>query len=130
MASRDGVVARTDRLVLRHWRQDDLEPYISHCNSEVVMEHLGGPRSRRAIAKEVSDLIEQQGDYGFSLWAVEQKSDGEFLGFCGQTNSTISTCKTKITIRFAQSRMSWSWEFAFGLIGGTKALRLKPVGLL
>ncbi|TDF22505.1 GNAT family N-acetyltransferase, partial [Delftia tsuruhatensis] len=35
----------TERLRLRNWREEDVEPFIRHLNTEPVMRWLGGLRT-------------------------------------------------------------------------------------
>ncbi len=73
----------TDRLLLRSWRDDDVEPFAAMCADAEVMRHLNGPIGRdeaAAIVKRQQALIDRHG-HGF--WAVERKEDGALLGFCG-----------------------------------------------
>ena len=35
----------TERLRLRDWREDDIDPFIRHTNTEPVMRWLGGVKS-------------------------------------------------------------------------------------
>lgn len=73
----------TERLLLRQWRDDDLNPFAAMSADAEVMAHLNGVVDR-AEAKAVLDrqrgFIERDG-HGF--WAIERKHDGAFLGFCG-----------------------------------------------
>ena len=77
------MIIQTPRLMLREWKEEDVEPYLETCNTEAVMAHLGGVRARSEVRQEVADLISQQRDYGFTLWVLEEKSSGAFVGFCG-----------------------------------------------
>ena len=74
----------TERLVLRNWHMDDLEPFIEHLNTEPVMRWLGGLRSREALEDVVRGrFMMWQKWWGHTFWVVERKDDGVFLGFCG-----------------------------------------------
>ena len=74
----------TPRLRLRNWREEDIEPFIRHLNVEPVMRWLGGVRTREQQISSVRDrFMAWQESLGFTFWAVERKSDGELLGFCG-----------------------------------------------
>jgi len=78
------VILETPRLVLRAWREEDIEPYIRHLNVEPVMRWLGGLRTaeqHEAVVRE--RFMAWQEERGFTFWAVERRSDGELLGFCG-----------------------------------------------
>jgi RimJ/RimL family protein N-acetyltransferase len=61
---------RTERLILRPWRDDDIEPFVAMSADTEVMRHLLPMDRERAI-----DWIERQKaheqQHGFCFWAVE-----------------------------------------------------------
>lgn len=74
----------TPRLLLRDWRDEDVDVFVRHTNTPAVMRWLGGVKpdaEMRAIM--VERIIRWQHERGFTFWAVERKADGELLGFCG-----------------------------------------------
>ena len=74
----------TERLRLRDWREEDIEPFIRHTNTEPVMRWLGGIKpvaEHREIIRE--RIMRWQRELGFTFWVVERKADDELLGFCG-----------------------------------------------
>jgi RimJ/RimL family protein N-acetyltransferase len=73
----------TERLILRNWREEDIEPFIRHTNTPAVMRWLGGVRSARWHREAFRERIMRWQERGFTFWAVERKADGELLGFCG-----------------------------------------------
>jgi RimJ/RimL family protein N-acetyltransferase len=78
------AVIETERLLLRHWRADDLEPFIRHLNTQAVMRWLGGVRTVEHQQWVVFDrFMVWQRERGFTFWVAERKSDAELLGFCG-----------------------------------------------
>jgi RimJ/RimL family protein N-acetyltransferase len=79
----------TNRLVLRHWRESDLETWIQMGSDSKVMEFFPATLSRAeslAMAERISDrLITQK----FGLWAVEVKSGEPFIGFIGLSHQDV-----------------------------------------
>jgi ribosomal-protein-alanine N-acetyltransferase len=76
-------VIETPRLILRGWREADLEPWAALNADPEVMRHFPAVQTRiesDAMAARNQDHIDQ---HGFGLWAVERKADGVFLGFAG-----------------------------------------------
>ena len=74
----------TARLILRDWREGEVDTFIHHTNTEAVMRWLGGVQTEeyhRAAFHE--RIMRWQTERGFTFWAVERKADGELLGFCG-----------------------------------------------
>ncbi len=74
----------TERLRLRNWSVDDIEPFIRHLNTEPVMRWLNGVRTREQQESVVRDrFIPWQERLGFTFWVVERKEDAALLGLCG-----------------------------------------------
>jgi RimJ/RimL family protein N-acetyltransferase len=77
-------VIETARLILRNWREEDIEPFIRHTNTPAVMRWLGGVMPEdEARARIVDRMMVWQEERGFTFWAVERKADRALLGFCG-----------------------------------------------
>src|SRR5438034_6434206 len=75
----------TERLVLRRWRDEDLDAYAAMNADPEVMRYIGdGHVQDRAEAAATLQRMRQHWDeHGFGRWAVERKDDGEVLGFAG-----------------------------------------------
>jgi len=75
----------TERLILRRWRDDDLDGFAAMNADPEVMRYIGdGHVQDRAEAAALLERIRQGWDeHGFGRWAVELRSDGTFAGFCG-----------------------------------------------
>lgn len=74
---------RTERLLLRPWREKDREPFAAINADPAVMEHFPSTLSRDesdALAQRIDDDIQRLG-YGF--WAVEVPDSSPFIGFVG-----------------------------------------------
>ena len=78
------MAIQTERLILRDWREADIEPFITHTNTPAVMRWLGGVWTREEAGNALRGrLMRWQVERGFTFWAVERKADGALLGFCG-----------------------------------------------
>ncbi len=77
------VVAETERLILRTWHVADRAVYLATCNTDTVTRHLNGPASETDIDAAFARIAKSQAERGFSFWAIERKSDGALLGYCG-----------------------------------------------
>jgi RimJ/RimL family protein N-acetyltransferase len=74
---------RTDRLVMRRWRESDREPYAALNADPEVMRYFPATLSRAvsdASVDRMEDLFDRQ---GFGLWALEVAATAEFIGFTG-----------------------------------------------
>ena len=79
----------TERLILRHWRESDREPFARLNVNVRVMEHMPHVLSREesdALADRIEGHFRQ---HGFGLCAVEDRSDGSFIGFIGLSVPTF-----------------------------------------
>ena len=73
----------TERLILRHWREDDLEPFAAMNADPQVMEFFPHPLTRSesdTLARRIADALLHR---GWGLFAVERKSTAAFSGFTG-----------------------------------------------
>lgn len=73
----------TERLVLRSWKEEDVEPYYEMNQDSKVLEFLRGPLSREEVKKFIADKNETLAENGYTLWAVENKKTETLLGFVG-----------------------------------------------
>ena len=74
---------RTERLLLRRWRESDREPFAAMNSDPEVMHHFPAPSTRQESDAFI-DRIEAGFDiWGFGLWAVEVPGVAEFIGFTG-----------------------------------------------
>lgn len=77
------IIIETERLFLRTWEEKDIEPFYAMNQDPKVIEYLLGPMSLER-AKEFPRIMNaQQKEKKYSLWAVEIKESGEFIGFIG-----------------------------------------------
>jgi len=76
---------RTERLLMRRWRDADRDPYAAmNADPEVMRYFPPHLRPDRAASNTSIDRMEALFDrQGFGLWAMELADTGEFLGFTG-----------------------------------------------
>jgi len=73
----------TDRLILRNWQDEDVEPFAAMNADPDVMQHFPTALTLDETIRLVEKLIAQFAVNNFGLWAVELKSSHEFIGFVG-----------------------------------------------
>lgn len=74
---------RTERLVLRQWRDDDRDPWAALNADPAVMEHFPGTLSRAETDAFVDRHTAMLDEQGWGLWAVEVPGTASFIGFTG-----------------------------------------------
>ena len=80
-------VLETERLILRMWREEDLEEYAKICADPEVMRFLGGkPFSLTESWRHMAFMIGHWQLRGYGHWVVEEKASGKVLGRLGFLN--------------------------------------------
>ncbi|GAA0784817.1 N-acetyltransferase [Roseibium denhamense] len=77
------ILLETNRLILRSWRDDDLDPLAEICADPEVMRYFPATLSRDETAGLIKWARDKTSKDGFCFGPVETKSDGAFLGFVG-----------------------------------------------
>ena len=73
----------TERLTLRRFRKDDVDNILSMIGDPVVMRHYPQTYDRDGAQRWLDGLLRGYERFGYSLLAVERRSDGEFVGQVG-----------------------------------------------
>jgi RimJ/RimL family protein N-acetyltransferase len=74
---------RTDRLILRHWRDSDREPFHALSSDPEVMEHFPALMTREQSDGMASRIETSFQERGLGLWALEIPGVAPFLGYTG-----------------------------------------------
>ena len=96
----------TGRLLLREWRESDLDPYARMCSDPEVMRYLPGVLDREGSEEQISGFVRHWEERGFGLWAVEHRATGTLIGFVGllrQENWPEGEHKTEVGWRLDRS---------------------------
>lgn len=78
-------VLETERLALRPFARDDVARYQAMCADPEVMRYLGGPWTPAQTEQRMGASNRRFAAEGYSMIAVERRSDGRFLGSAGLT---------------------------------------------
>ena len=96
----------TERLLLRAWRESDLDPYARMCADPEVMRYLPRLLNREQSEEQVAGFVRHWEERGFGLWAMEHRATGAFVGFVGllrQENWPEGEHKTEVGWRLERS---------------------------
>jgi RimJ/RimL family protein N-acetyltransferase len=77
------VFAVTRRLVLRGWREGDVEPFARLNADPAVTRFVGGPMSQDDSDALLAPLRTQMDEQGYGRFALEHRESGDLLGFTG-----------------------------------------------
>jgi ribosomal-protein-alanine N-acetyltransferase len=104
---------RTDRLRLRQWRQEDLEPFAALNADPAVMRYLPGPLTREESDALATDLRVGIAERGYGVWAVEVAGGVPFVGYVGLAESHFSAAFTPaVQVGWRFARTHWGRGYA------------------
>lgn len=99
---------------MRPWNRSDWAPFADLNADPAVMEYFPATLAREqsdALADRISSEFERQGGWG--LWALEDRANGEFLGFTGLAEVTFTAAFVPaIEISWRLRRRSWGHGYA------------------
>jgi RimJ/RimL family protein N-acetyltransferase len=104
---------RTERLLLRQWRDEDLEPFAALNADPETMRFFVSPPSRAesdALAERSRRQIDSE---GWGLWAVEVAASASFMGFVGLARPSFEEHFTPaVEVGWRLAREYWGHGYA------------------
>jgi RimJ/RimL family protein N-acetyltransferase len=108
------VIAQTERLTLRKWRDDDAQPLAEMGSDADFVRYLQGrPWTIDDAVTMISTCRAVEDSIGATLWAVQDRHDGALVGYCG-LGVTNATCVRAdlIEIGWGIERSRWGQGLA------------------
>jgi RimJ/RimL family protein N-acetyltransferase len=102
----------TDRLILRRWRDSDLEPWAAMNADPEVREHLGDLLTREQSDASVARFQADFDQRAYGWWAVEVRATGEFIGFAGLDPVDDGMPFSGVEIGWRLARSAWGQGYA------------------
>jgi RimJ/RimL family protein N-acetyltransferase len=108
-------VIETERLLLRSWRDEDVAPFHAmNQDADVIRFLYDDPPSFDTIAAWVDRKRAVEAQHGYTLWAVERRDSGAFIGFCGvQPGPDGTPIQGRPEIGWRLARAHWRRGFAY-----------------
>jgi RimJ/RimL family protein N-acetyltransferase len=125
------VVARTRRLVLRHFELTDLDGVARLLDDPEVMRFSVGRKSREESLRWIERCREdyKPENHGFGHYAVVRDEGSEFLGFCGLTRFDDIGGKPEVEVGYRFAPEHWGQGFATEAAGAVRNLGFHRHGL-
>ncbi len=103
----------TDRLLLRPWCEDDLEPFAALNADPAVMEHFAKPLERAESDAFVARIRAHFAREGFGFWAVEAPGIAPLVGMVGLARPAFEAHFTPcVEIGWRLARDYWGRGYA------------------
>ena len=132
----------TERLVLRRWRPEDLEPYVEICADSEVMRWIGKGqvRTREECASAIASFERAWEDRGFGLFALELRASCGLIGFVGlSVPDFLPEVLPAVEIGWRLAAAQWgkglategargAFAFGFGQVGLDRIVSIHQVG--
>lgn len=131
MTSSAALPIRTDRLVLRGWRDSDRDGLAAMNADPRVAEHLPGPMTREQSDALFDRVVANFGTRGFDVFAVEISGTGEFAGFVGLTVPRFEAAFTPcVEIGWRLAPAHWGRGYATEAARASLAFGFETLGLV
>lgn len=84
------MITETERLFLRELTKDDFSALYSVLADSDITQHYPYTFDKARVMNWIDKSIERYNIFGFGLWAVCLKDNGEMIGDCGLTMQIIN----------------------------------------
>ena len=72
-----------ERVRLRAWREEDLEPFAQFCANAATARFLGGVCDRQDAWRRMAMFLGHWSLRGYGNWVIEDKATGHWIGYSG-----------------------------------------------
>jgi RimJ/RimL family protein N-acetyltransferase len=102
----------TERLIVRQWRDEDLDALHALCTDPQVMATIGPLHDEDKTRAMLGRLQERQARDGCTFWAIERRENARVLGFCGVARGTVPFIQDKLEIGWRLASDCWGRGYA------------------
>ncbi|MGX6606752.1 GNAT family N-acetyltransferase [Micromonosporaceae bacterium Da 78-11] len=103
---------RTDRLLLRQWRDDDLDVWAEMNADPEVREYFPELLTREHAAESLAWFRDELAERGWGWWAVEVTATGAFIGMAGLDPVDEGVPFHGVEAGWRLSRSAWGHGYA------------------
>lgn len=124
------TIIKTERLILRQWREDDFGAFAEMAADPQVMEFLL-PLPDRAASDAVAERLKAHiAEFGFGFWALEVPGVTPFIGFTGLLHvGPDAPYAPAVEIGWRLARAHWGKGYAVEAAKASLQQGFGPLGL-
>ncbi len=97
----------TDRIILREWEEKDFEPFMRLNADPLIMEYFPRVLDEARSKHLFKHFQEHFKKHGYGLYALENKTNHEFMGFVGLNNIDFDAPFTPAT------EIAWRLDYGY-----------------
>ena len=132
----------TDRLILRRWRDADVEPFVEMNADPKVMEFFPDVMTVEETQESVERYRRHFDDHGFGFWVAELKGSDSFAGVIGMAHTRFDSHFTPaVEVGWRLAAKHWgngyapegalaAIDFAFRYVGLKEVVAMTAAGNL
>ena len=118
------IICETERLIVRNWRDSDIDLMHTINSDEQVMEFFPGRRDRHQCVELIHRLQKTIAETGYGFFAVELRETGETIGFAGLSKPDIHPVLPDETIEIGWRLAVPYWGKGYATESAIELLRL------
>jgi len=103
---------KTDRLLLRQWREADVLPWAAMNADPTVREFFPEVLNYEQSAASAAAFQAELAERGWGWWAVEVAATGEFVGFAGLDPVDEEMSFSGVEVGWRLARSAWGHGYA------------------
>jgi RimJ/RimL family protein N-acetyltransferase len=103
---------RTERLLLRRWRDEDRAPFAALNADPVVRAHFQGTMTADESDAFIERVEAHWDEHGWGLWAMEVPGAAPFIGFAGLWPADYVDGSPMVEVGWRMAREHWGHGYA------------------
>ncbi|MBL8156206.1 MAG: GNAT family N-acetyltransferase [Anaerolineae bacterium] len=124
------VILETERLILRQFEKTDAVAMSGVFGDPDVMRFGPGVQMADWVSAWIRVLIEEvYPTRGYGLWAVVEKSQGAFIGYCGLFHFDDLGGQPEIEVGYRLARTYWGLGYATEAVCGVRDYAFSKLGI-
>ncbi len=118
------IITETDRLLIRNWRDEDIDLFHEINSDPKVMEFFPSRRDRQQALEVMQTIQRRIAETGYGFFALESKADGVPIGFGGLAIAGIEPLMPADTVEVGWRLATRYWGKGYASEAGSALLRV------